>query len=221
MVWKRPQCVSTATQLRPYRVYTTPPFPDFATTVPHKHYVLHATFQLLMYHAATTTFAYLRSFHALPVLWRHYYGFTALAPTKPPSYLNYIALIPTLVCFHCDHTSHFFATLPKLYRTGTALIATLLPSLHNDFGLVWFYGFAALYRLYSAGVCSECENQCACRVGGVVQACTLEQWMNSPPPHPTGGSLHNDLTTSFRAWRAKYGHAPYRCERTIMTMCVL
>ena len=34
--------------------------------------------------------------------------------------------------------------------------------------LVGFYGTAALYRLYSAGKCGECENQCACRVGGVV-----------------------------------------------------
>ena len=27
--------------------------------------------------------------------------------------------------------------------------------------------------------CSECENECACRVGGVVPPRTLEQWVNS------------------------------------------
>ena len=47
--------------------------------------------------------------------------------------------------------------------------------------LVGFYGTAAQYRLYSAGECSECDNECACRVGGVVPPCTLEQWVNSPP----------------------------------------
>ena len=52
--------------------------------------------------------------------------------------------------------------------------------------LVGFYGTAALYRLYSAGECSECENECACRDGGVVSPCTLEQWVNSPPPIPLG-----------------------------------
>ena len=52
--------------------------------------------------------------------------------------------------------------------------------------LVGFYGTAAKYRLYSAGECSECENECACQVGGVVPPCTLEQWVNSPPPIPLG-----------------------------------
>ena len=45
--------------------------------------------------------------------------------------------------------------------------------------LIGFYGTAALYRLYSAGECSECENECASRVGGVVPPCTLEQWVNA------------------------------------------
>ena len=52
--------------------------------------------------------------------------------------------------------------------------------------LVGFYGTAALYRLYSAGECSECENECACRVGGVVPPCTLEQWVNYPHPISLG-----------------------------------
>ena len=52
--------------------------------------------------------------------------------------------------------------------------------------LVGFYGTETLYRLYSAGQCRECENECACRVGGVVPPCTLEQWVNSSPPIPLG-----------------------------------
>ena len=52
--------------------------------------------------------------------------------------------------------------------------------------LVWFYGTATLYRLYSAGECGVCENECACRVGEVVPPCTLEQWVNSPPLIPLG-----------------------------------
>ena len=52
--------------------------------------------------------------------------------------------------------------------------------------LVGFYGTAAQYRLYSAGECSECENECAYRVGVIVPPCTLEQWVNSPPPSHWG-----------------------------------
>ena len=32
----------------------------------------------------------------------------------------------------------------------------------------------------------KCENECASRVGRVVLPCTLEQWVNSPPPIPVG-----------------------------------
>ena len=52
--------------------------------------------------------------------------------------------------------------------------------------LVGFIGTAAQYRLYSAGECSECEIECVCRMGGVVPPCTLEQWVNSPPPSHIG-----------------------------------
>ena len=36
-------------------------------------------------------------------------------------------------------------------------------------------------------MCSECQSEWVCRVGGVVPPCTLEQWVDSPPPNPTGG----------------------------------
>ena len=62
-----------------------------------------------------------------------------------------------------------FSGQPEIHIAGTKMVGWL----------AGFYGTAALYRLYSAG---ECENECACRVGGVVPPCTLEQWVNSPPP---------------------------------------
>jgi len=45
------------------------------------------------------------------------------------------------------------------------------PCVNEDVGwlvgwLVGFYGTAALYRLYSAGECSERDNECACRLVG-------------------------------------------------------
>ena len=47
-------------------------------------------------------------------------------------------------------------------------------SFFNDDWLFGFYGTAALYRLFNVGECSECKNECASRVGGVVTPCTLE-----------------------------------------------
>ena len=70
-------------------------------------------------------------------------------------------------------------------ETSKSIIVTWI-SLKQKGLLVGFYGTAALYRLYSAGECSECENECACRVDGVVPPCTLEQWVNSPPPFHWG-----------------------------------
>ena len=64
--------------------------------------------------------------------------------------------------------------------------------------LVGFYGTAALYRLYSAGECSECENECACRVSGVIPPSSV----NYPPPIPLGVSVEFDGVKPFYHSRA-------------------
>ena len=61
-----------------------------------------------------------------------------------------------------------------------------------------FYGTATQYRLYSAGECVVNVRVRACaEYSGVVPLCTLEQWMNSPPPIPLGACDEFDGVTPF------------------------
>jgi len=76
------------------------------------------------------------------------------------------------------------------------------------FGLVWFYGTAALYRLYRAGECvvNVTESEWVCRVigvvlhsptCGVVPPCTLEPSVKSPSPIQLGECAEFDGTIPF------------------------
>ena len=107
------------------------------------------------------------------------------------------------VCFRvssvfCSHLHSCCFLFLVLCCSGGCLLC-MLSFLHVCW-LVGFYGTAELYRLYSAGECGECENECACRVDGVVPPCTLEQWVNSPPPShwvcvpSSTGSNHSTLS---------------------------
>ena len=99
---------------------------------------------------------------------------------------------PSHVPVQTDFRRYFCYISPKKLK---------LTSIIYNGWLIEFYGTAAQYRLYSAGGCSECENECACRVVGVVPPCTLEQWVNFPPiplgcvPSSTG-SNHSTLSGS-------------------------
>ena len=86
---------------------------------------------------------------------------------------------------HGEITTNFNLPEPERNSNGTGIQFNLF--MRSTGWLVGFYGTAAQYRLYSAGECSECENECACRVDWVVPPCTFEQWVNSPTPIPLGG----------------------------------
>ena len=59
---------------------------------------------------------------------------------------------------------------------------------HCWFFLYGFYGSVALYRLYRAGECVVNVRVSGHNpTGEVVPPCTLDQWVDSPPPYPTGG----------------------------------
>jgi len=68
---------------------------------------------------------------------------------------------------------------------------------HEGWLVGWVLRSATLYRLYSAGECGEGENECACRICGVVPPCTLEQWVNSPPRIPLGVCAEFDGVKQF------------------------